>query len=118
MSKPRANSRPRSKPASHRKPMPARSAPAPTTSGHRRGATKHDQVLALLRTKRGTTITALAKATGWQPHSVRGFLAGIVRKKLGLSLTSEKTDAGRVYRIVGTKPAPSRPEAKAELPHA
>ena len=38
-------------------------------------------------------------ATEWQPHSVRGFLAGVVRKKLGLNLVSEQTDKGRVYRI-------------------
>jgi hypothetical protein len=38
-------------------------------------------------------------ATDWQPHSVRGFLAGIVRKKLGMDLVSEPSDNGRVYRI-------------------
>jgi len=60
-------------------------------------ATKQDQVLALLR--QGTTIAAIMQTTGWQQHSVRGFLAGVVRKKLGLNLTSKKTEAGRVYRI-------------------
>ena len=44
-----------------------------------------------------------ATATEWQQHSVRGFLAGVVRKKLGLNLVSESTDKGRVYRIKDSK---------------
>jgi hypothetical protein len=43
------------------------------------------------------------KATGWQQHSVRGFFAGVVRKKLNLTLESEKTDGGRRYRILAGK---------------
>jgi hypothetical protein len=54
----------------------------------------------------------MMKATGWQPHSVRGFLAGVVRKKLGLNLVSEAGDSGRVYRI-SDRPAPlTGPTAK------
>jgi len=56
-------------------------------------------MLALLGRSEGSTIDAIMKATGWQQHSVRGFLAGVVRKKLGLTLVSEKTNGVRVYRI-------------------
>jgi hypothetical protein len=47
----------------------------------------------------GATIAAIMIATEWQQHSVRALLAGVVRKKLGLNLMSERTDKGRVYRI-------------------
>jgi hypothetical protein len=68
--------------------------------------TKHARILAMLRTPAGATIAAIMTATEWQQHSVRGFLAGVVRKKLGLNLVSEQTDKGRVYRIKDRK-APS-----------
>src|SRR4030088_2672535 len=60
---------------------------------------KHARIIAMLRAPAGATIAALMTATDWQQHSVRGFLAGVVRKKLGLNLVSEQTDKGRVYRI-------------------
>jgi len=73
------------------------------TSGSSKSAarldTKHARIIAMLRAPAGTTIAAIMTATDWQQHSVRGFLAGIVRKKLGLNLISEQTDKGRVYRI-------------------
>ena len=77
------------------------------------GTTKHDRVLGLLRAKGGTTIAAISKVTGWQPHSVRGFFAGIVKKRLGLTLASEKTRSGRIYRIVRAKTSTSAPSPSA-----
>jgi hypothetical protein len=67
-------------------------------------------VLALLRAPDGCTIEAIVKATGWQPHSVRGFFAGIIRKKLKLTFTSEAAESGRIYKVTacaastGSKP--------------
>ena len=55
----------------------------------------------MLQSPTGMTIAAMMKETGWQQHSVRGFLAGVVRKKLKLKLNSKKIDGSRVYRIAG-----------------
>ena len=65
--------------------------------------------MAMLRHKEGTTIAAVMKATGWQKHSVHGFFAGVVRKKLGLPLVSETTNGKRVYRIADGKHAKLTP---------
>ncbi len=67
--------------------------------GRRNPHSKQDQIVALLRQPGGATLDALVKATGWQKHSVRGFLAGTVRKKLKLPLLSLKIDGIRTYRI-------------------
>ena len=65
----------------------------------------------MLQSSSGTTIAAMMKATGWQQHSVRGFLAGVVRKRLKLKLGSKKVDGNRVYQIASgasSKAAPRR----------
>jgi hypothetical protein len=74
---------------------------ASSATSKTRAGTKNAQILAMLRDRAGTTIAAMMAATGWQEHSVRGFLAGVVRKKLGLNLVSEPGERGRTYRIVG-----------------
>lgn len=72
---------------------------------------KQDQVIALLRRPEGTTIDAIIRVTGWQQHSVRGFFAGVIRKKLGLNLESKKIDGQRVYRILAAKPSKTKTAA-------
>jgi hypothetical protein len=62
-------------------------------------ASKQSACLALLARSEGATIGELQKLTGWQEHSVRAFLAGTVKKKLGLDIASTKEERGRVYRV-------------------
>jgi hypothetical protein len=78
----------------------------PAAGGKSQPETNQAQVIAMLCAPSGATIEAMMRITGWQQHSVRGFLAAVVRKKLGLDLRSEITDGGRVYRIVDRAASP------------
>ncbi|MBC9248337.1 DUF3489 domain-containing protein [Paracoccus sp. 11-3] len=67
-----------------------------------RPGTKRAQLIAMLQAKDGATIAEIAEATGWQAHSIRGAISGSLKKKLGLTVTSEKlAERGRVYRLAG-----------------
>ncbi len=60
---------------------------------------KQDRLVSMLRSPTGATIATMMSVTGWQQHSVRGFLAGVVRKRLKLKLGSDSSDGERIYRI-------------------
>jgi hypothetical protein len=85
------------------RPAPARDSRRPSADARApREGSKLAKLVAMLRRPEGATIDRLAKAMGWQHHTVRGAIAGALKKKLGLKVTSEKSDSGtRLYRIAG-----------------
>ncbi|MGQ0456287.1 MAG: DUF3489 domain-containing protein [Hyphomicrobium sp.] len=82
------------------RPVSAENRTASRDEQHTERVTKHDRVLELLSQRNGASIPEMMEATGWQQHSVRGFLAGTVKKKLGFPLSSSKAEGElRRYRI-------------------
>ena len=82
------------------KPKSTKTAPARAkTPAATKRQSKADKVVALLKRENGATLEEMMKATGWQKHSVRGFMAGALKKRHGLTAVSEKTETGRVYRV-------------------
>lgn len=63
---------------------------------------KQSQILSLLKRPTGATLDEMAKATGWQRHSVQGMMSGVLKKKLGLTITSGKEERGRAYHITSS----------------
>jgi hypothetical protein len=92
----------KSKPVRATASKPAHPAAVRSGAGKKAQAvSKQARVIAMLQSPAGTTIAAMMHATGWQAHSVRGFLAGVVRKKLKLKLNSAKVDGNRIYHVEG-----------------
>ena len=88
------------KPKAAKKASPAKKAPKAAKEKGTRNGSKATQVLDLLKRPDGVTLAELMKATGWQAHSVRGFLSGTVGKKLGLAVASAKAEDGeRTYSV-------------------
>ena len=79
-----------------------------TKSTPKPAGTKSELVLALLRQTGGATLRALMAATGWQAHTVRGFVSGQLTKKMCLKVRSFKRDGERVYSIRSASERPPR----------
>jgi hypothetical protein len=102
--KPRAGKGPSLKGRRHRARIPQTrktSAENSAPSSATRAGSKQAKLVELLRQAKGASLDEMVKATGWQPHSVRGVISGVLKKKLGLTITSTKDDRGRVYWIAG-----------------
>jgi hypothetical protein len=99
MSKSGKKPSPAKSPLSARAVKPSRQIAAEPKTSKADAGSKQARVIAMLHSSTGTTIAAIMKATGWQQHSVRGFLAGVVRKRLKLTLASKKVNGDRIYQI-------------------
>ena len=75
--------------------------PDPESQPDAKRPSKQDEVIAMLRRAEGATVDEVARATGWQRHTVRGLFSGTLKKKLGLTIASAKEERGRVYRTNG-----------------
>jgi Protein of unknown function (DUF3489) len=105
-----------------RSAAPSSIRPKPSKAGQKgnrvaavQSGTKQSAAIEMLRSPNGATIAALTKATGWQSHSVRGFLAGVVRKRLKLDLESAVVEGIRIYRIPaeqGATPAETKSDGR------
>jgi hypothetical protein len=76
--------------------------PEPEPPADAKRKSKQDEVIAMLQRPEGATVDEVARATGWQRHTVRGVFSGTLKKKLGLTLTPAKEERGRVYRVDGS----------------
>lgn len=96
----RANVAPRTTKSAKKAKGPRKAAKSATKAGPVRDGSKAARVLELLKRPEGASMKELLKATDWQPHSVRGFLSGTIRKKLAMTVTSIKADDGdRTYSV-------------------
>lgn len=97
---PKARRSPRNPKAGRKSSSPAKKSKQPKTTGVSRKGSKTAKVLNLLQRPNGASLPELIRATGWQPHSVRGFLSGTVGKKMGLTVASVKDPDGvRRYSV-------------------
>lgn len=82
------------KPKTHAAPPSSTPIPSPLKTPN-----KQSQLIALLNDPKGADIQILMQATGWQPHSIRGIISGVLRKKLGLEVVHQKEGGNSIYRI-------------------
>ena len=95
-SKTNTTPKPPTRPPAKRKPTPQAKAPEPPPA-----TTKADLIVGLLKRAEGASLTELSEAASWQPHSVRGFLSGTLKRKRGLTVATERVDGVLRYRLSG-----------------